>query len=98
LYWQATQPVTQDYNSFVHLLDATGEKVAQLDWTPGDAIGQLPTSQWPTGVTLADTQQLPLPPFLPPGAYTLIAGLYNWQSGERLGDAVELGVIEVDNN
>ena len=39
LYWQATQKVTQDYNSFVHLLDATGEKVAQLDWTPGDAIG-----------------------------------------------------------
>ncbi len=98
LYWQATQPVTHDYNSFVHLLDANGDKVAQLDWTPGDAISQLPTSQWPTGVTLADTQQLPLPPDLPPGAYTLIGGLYDWQSGERLGDAVELGVIEVDDN
>jgi uncharacterized membrane protein len=95
LLWRALQPVTRDYNAFVHLLDANGNRVAQVDWAPGDAISRLPTSQWPVGVTLADTQQLPLPPDLPPGVYTLIAGLYDWQSGERLGDAVEVGVIEV---
>ncbi len=54
--------------------------------------------QLEAGVTLADTQQLTLPPDLPPGVYTLIAGLYDWQSGERLGDVVELGVIEVGND
>jgi hypothetical protein len=95
LSWRATRPVAQDYNAFVHLLDANGAKVAQLDWTPGDAVSQLPTSQWPLGVTLADAQQLPLPPDLPPGVYTLIGGLYDWQRGERLGDAVDLGDIEV---
>jgi hypothetical protein len=95
LLWRALQPVARDYNAFVHLLDANGNRVAQVDWPPGDAISRLPTSQWPVGVTLADTQQLLLPPDLPPGVYTLIAGLYDWQSGERLGDAVEVGVIEV---
>ena len=95
LLWRALQPVTRDYNAFVHLLDANGNRVAQVDWPPGDAISRLPTSQWPMGVTLADTQQLPLPSDLPPGVYTLIAGLYDWQSGERVGDAVDLGDIEV---
>lgn len=98
LYWRTQQPLPHDYNSFVHLLDAAGNKVAQLDWTPHDAVSMLPTSQWPVGVTLADTQQLPLPD-LAPGAYTLVGGLYDWQSGERLsGAAVELGAVAVKPN
>ena len=104
MFWQSTEPLAQDFNSFVHLVDANGEKVAQLDWAPGDAISKLPTSRWPTGVRLADTQQLVLPPDLAPGRYTLIAGLYDWQSGARLpvtgaaslpGAAVQLGVLQV---
>jgi hypothetical protein len=104
LFWQAVTPVQGDYNSFVHLLDAAGNKVAQLDWTPYDAISQLPTSTWPGGWQVQDTQQLALPPELPPGTYTLIAGLYDWQSGARLpatgqdavpGDVATVGKIVV---
>ena len=45
-----------------------------------------------------------LPATLPPGEYKVIAGLYNWQSGERLpvrgkaaraDGAVQLGTIQI---
>jgi len=47
---------------------------------------------------------LDLPLTLPPGEYTLIAGLYDWQSGERLSatgasartdGAAKLGTIQI---
>ena len=44
LHWQVEQAVGQDYQAFVHLLNEQGEKVAQLDWTPHDAVSKLPTS------------------------------------------------------
>jgi hypothetical protein len=105
LFWQARAPVDFDYNAFAHLLDAEGNKVAQLDWQPHDAMGVLPASTWPVGWRATDTQRLPLPPDLPAGEYTLLVGLYNWQSNERLpaqgervsgGDAVELGPVRIE--
>jgi hypothetical protein len=51
-----------------------------------------------------DLMTLDLPVTLPPGDYTLIAGLYDWQSGERLpasgaaarpDGAAQLGTIRI---
>ena len=105
LHWQARAAVDFDYSAFAHLLDAEGNKVAQLDWQPHDRFGVLPTSAWPLGWPVVDAQQLSLPPDLPAGDYTLLVGFYNWQSGERLpaqgervsgGDVVELGPLRIE--
>jgi hypothetical protein len=105
LHWRADAPVDFDYTAFAHLLDAQGNKVAQLDWQPHDRMGVLPTSAWPQGWLATDTQTLPLPAGLPPGGYTLLVGLYNWQNGSRLpaqgegvigGDAVGLGPVRIE--
>lgn len=105
LFWRATAPLTTDNSVFVHLLDAAGNKVAQLDWTPHDTIGKLPTSSWPADWPVADRRLLPLPPELAPGDYTLIAGLYDWQTGMRLpatggnagaADVAVLGSIRIE--
>jgi hypothetical protein len=105
LHWQASAPVDFDYSAFAHLLDAQGNKVAQLDWQPHDRMGILPTSAWPQGWPVTDTQVLPLPADLAPGDYTLLVGFYNWQNGSRLptfgrgvigGDAVGLGPVRVE--
>ena len=105
LHWQASAPVDFDYTAFAHLLDAQGNKVAQLDWQPHDRMGVLPTSAWPRGWPVIDAQRLLLPADLPPGDYTLLVGLYNWQSGERLpaqgervvdGNAVQLGPFRIE--
>ncbi|MFN8490305.1 MAG: DUF2079 domain-containing protein [Caldilineaceae bacterium] len=96
LYWRATQPPTLDYSVFAHLLDANGNKVAQLDGQPHNAFGRLPATNWLVNQPVVDTQTLTLPTTLTPGDYRLIAGLYNWQNGQRLpvsGASVEPGDV-----
>jgi uncharacterized membrane protein len=103
LYWQAEAPITVDLTTFVHLLDANGQVVAQLDWTPQDRLGYLPTTAWQPLRTVADRQTLSLPAELPPGQYRLIVGWYYPVTGDRLpltasdrsetGDVTELSMI-----
>jgi hypothetical protein len=69
---------------FVHLLDAGGNKVAQADGQVTDAFGSLPVAGWGQGAPVDDLVTLALPAELPPGDYTVVAGWYDWQSGERL--------------
>lgn len=107
LTWQAAATPETDFSVFAHLLDGAGEKVAQLDWQPHDAWGPRPMTTWLSGETLADTQTLTLPATLPAGEYTLIVGVYDWQTGARLpvqgtnagpGDVVQVGVVHIEAN
>ena len=82
LYWQATEPVTADLSIFVHLLTPSGDLVWQDDGAA--AHGTRPTWSWAVRETIADPHTLHLPADLPEGDYLLTAGLYDWQTGERL--------------
>ena len=66
----------ETYSVALHVLDASGEMVAQTDYgLPGeDFLCGQPT------ITLGD---------LPAGEYTLAVIVYNWQTGERLTGALE---------
>lgn len=97
LHWQVKQAVKADYYVFVHLLDADGNRVAQSDGQP--ALWTRPTSSWLPGDHILDHHALRLPTTLRPGNYTLIAGLYLPENGERLlsesGEAfVYLGSVQ----
>jgi hypothetical protein len=100
LRWESLQPVTQDYHVFVHLLDRRGEKVAQRDGRPVQWLR--PTTTWQPGESIIDRYGIPLPADLPTGPYTIVVGLYDPVTGQRLpvsagpGDfAIELGPIQV---
>jgi hypothetical protein len=81
LYWRAARQLDIDYQVFVHLLDASGTLVAQSDkLNPGE----FPTHRWPLDKYVPDAHQLTLPPDLPPGDYTLAAGLWVQGEGWRL--------------
>jgi hypothetical protein len=82
LYWQATEPVTDDLSIFVHLLDPTGGLIWQDDGAA--AHNARPTWSWTSGEVIADPHTITLPPDLPEGDYLLVTGLYDWQTGERL--------------
>jgi hypothetical protein len=82
LQWETRQPLTENYHVFVHLIDAGGSPVAQSDSQP--ALWARPTSSWTPGETIEDRHALLMPTDLPPGDYTLVAGLYLPKSGERL--------------
>lgn len=103
LHWQALSPIPQNYNVFVHLVNAEGQLITQHDGEPWWEL-PLPTSTWQPGETLRDRHVLALPPDLPPGTYRLQVGVYYWENLERLpvlengvpvNNFVELGNLEL---
>ncbi len=94
LYWQTDAPPGQDWVTFVHLVNAAGEKVAQTDETP---VGPFYTpAAWAAGLLLADQYELLLPADLPPGQYRLLFGAYqeagrlDWADGQDAHTLAEI--------
>ncbi|UCG23814.1 MAG: hypothetical protein JSW55_17020, partial [Chloroflexota bacterium] len=94
LTWGLNNIVDEDYQLFVHLRDSvSGEVAAQADGPPLD--GWFPTSWWVEGEVVVDERTFEVPADLPAGSYDLIVGLYDLKTLEQLGDAYDLGNIEV---
>ncbi|HEY1408446.1 MAG TPA: hypothetical protein VF434_05855, partial [Promineifilum sp.] len=103
LYWKARRPLDIDYQVFVHVLDEQGNAVAQSDkLNPGE----FPTRRWPTDKYVPDRHRLAIPEDLPPGNYTVAAGLWvqseGWRlpvldgNGQQIGDRVSLFTLKVE--
>ncbi|MBN1488066.1 MAG: hypothetical protein JW981_10520 [Anaerolineae bacterium] len=90
LHWQALAPPGDNYVVFVHLLDSSGQLVANHDAPP--MAGRYPTTAWLPGEMLPDVHTLQLAPQLPPGDYDLYVGMYQWPSVERLPVYDQTGV------
>ncbi len=80
--WDVRTAPASDYLAFVHLIDAAGRRVAQIDVAPAGAAAG-PTSTWQPGQQLAVPLPLELPDELPDGQYRIVMGLYDPRSGER---------------
>jgi len=78
LFWKALTAPESDYTAFVHVVDAAGTIVAQIDSQP--LGGQYPTSIWTAGERIEDPQDLTVKP----GTYQVLVGLYLLDTGERL--------------
>jgi len=74
LYWQTRDLVPRDYTAFAQLLDAEGRWVAGDDHPLGG--DRYPSSWWVPGETYVQYHTLTLGEDVPPGQYTVIAGLY----------------------
>lgn len=104
LYWQASADMDVDYTVFTHMVDDGNNIVAQHDSQPDG--GSYPTSRWLEGEVVEDEHiLLPMAGYRP-GEFTLLAGMYDWRSGERLPaydekgmalpqDRIELASIQV---
>ena len=82
LYWQPLTNLPIDYTYFLHLIDASGQTVAQRD-TPLRAA-DYPTSHWRPYELAIDIADLPIPAQLAPGNYRLALGIYRMDTFERL--------------
>jgi hypothetical protein len=92
LHWQPIARLGADYTTFVHLVNANGDKIAQNDHRPGGAY--YPTSLWKPGETLVDRHTLVLPADLGPAPYTIIVGMYDSAAGmQHLGEPQQVGVV-----
>ena len=95
LYWQALAAPSRDYTVFVHLVDPTGNIVAQADGPP--LAGAYPTGLWTPPEQLADRRELTLPATLAPGVYRLHVGLYLRENGQRLAVVDDAGQPVADH-
>jgi hypothetical protein len=60
LYWQARQPLDQDYGIFVRFFDDSGEPIGQQDKPADDLeVLHMTTSEWEVGQTVRDVFVLP---------------------------------------
>lgn len=81
LHWR-TAPAPLDYTIFVHLVDESGNTVAQGDGPPRH--GFWPTSRWRQDEAIRSTHIVTPPAELPPGPYRLMTGMYDPADGVRL--------------
>ena len=79
LFWRAIDSPETDYTTFVHVVDAGGEIVAQSDAQP--LSGRYPTSIWSPGEMIVDQLAIEA---IPPGEYQIHVGWYQWDTLERL--------------
>ncbi len=99
-WWLREKPADLRFHQFyLHLLDDAGQTVAQVD------ANGYPVEQWRAGDLVLSRFPLTLPADLPPGDYTLRAGLYTLPDltplpvlsveGEPIDDGVTLGKLSV---
>ena len=97
LFWQSDGLISADNHVFVHVLDESGELVAQHDGVP--ASGKRPTWGWQEEEVISDEHVIRFPEGLTAGRYTLSAGMYDYGTKARLqatrpnGTAVTAGRI-----
>jgi hypothetical protein len=94
LYWQASTPVAEDYQVFIHLVGEDSQRWAQKDGPP--LLGARPTSSWQPGEQLIDRRGLLLPSDMPSGSYHLRVGLYRLSDGSRLLTAEGADSLDLD--
>ena len=76
LYWQASQPLDQDYGTFVRFFDDNGEPISQQDKPADDLeVLHMTTSEWEVGQTVRDVFALP------EGAARIEIGMYRPEGG-----------------
>ncbi len=82
LLWHAYGETEARYKTFVHLVDASDNRVTGVDSSPVN--GARPTSGWMQGEYIIDARQLQIPKDLASGTYTIKTGLYNERNLQRL--------------
>jgi hypothetical protein len=94
LVWRPQQSLPIDYKLFVHIADDSGRPVTQWDGYP--CLNTARTSQWPVGKAVRDHVLMRIPGDMPSGTYSLLAGLYDGTTGERLGgQAIQVATITI---
>lgn len=82
LIWRADSTPLVGYTVFLQLIDAQGQLIAQSDSVPAQATR--PTTGWRPGEYIVDAHTLQFNDLAAPGGATLIAGVYDSRTGQRV--------------
>jgi hypothetical protein len=95
LWWHGLQVPDRDITLFAHLLDASGQLVAQADGYPLQGLS--PPARWLPGEQVHDIRYFTLPGDRALEQLTLLVGWYDTNTGDRL-TAFDLHGQPVPNN
>jgi hypothetical protein len=87
LYWQLTEPIYQECDTFVHLLGSSfNPDTGNPLWGQQDkqTPGEFAVTQWTSGKLYRDTYSFLVAPHTPPGEYQLEIGWWQPATGRRL--------------
>ena len=76
-----------DYTAFVHLLGPNNPATGGPLWAQDDSEPcrrSYRTSAWGPGEIVIDRYAMTIPPEAPAGEYSIVMGLYEWQTLQRL--------------
>jgi hypothetical protein len=82
LYWRAAKTPTQNYHSYIHLIDSAGNAIYHSDQLPGPWFR--PPKGWDTYYLQRDTHVLEIPSDAPGGLYWPSVGLYEIRQMNRM--------------
>lgn len=82
LYWHNTAKLATNYTVFMQLLDQQG--VLAWGWDNPPCRRTCPTESWQPGEYIRDEYTLPLGALTPSGTYTVVTGMYDPATGQRL--------------
>jgi hypothetical protein len=82
LYWRAVKTPTENYHSYIHLLDSAGNAIYQSDQLPGPWFR--PPKGWDAYYLQEDTHRLEIPASAPGGLYWPTVGLYELRRMDRM--------------
>jgi hypothetical protein len=101
IYWRALSETSTSYTVFIHVVGPDGIIRGQWDSVPG--AGALPTTGWVTGEVVSDQYVVPMAPNAPSWQYTILVGMYDPWTGQRLlvegpsaRDSISLGMMKVE--
>jgi hypothetical protein len=86
LYWRPSTQTQQPFKVFVQLIGSINPATGTPLWSQDDQFpqnGRISTTKWRAGALYRDVFSLPLDG-VASGEYSLIVGLYNAQTGERI--------------
>jgi hypothetical protein len=99
LYWRSLGETSISYAIFIHVVGPDGSIRGQWDSIPG--AGTLPTTGWVSGEVITDHFEVPMSPDAPPWQYTILVGMYDPKTGDRLPvkgaqqrDEIVLGMLK----
>lgn len=102
LIWQVCEPVMDSFVVFTHVVDSSGDLVAQYDYVPGEGV--IPMNGWEPDQDVEERIAILLPAGLLPGSYEIRIGLYFPPEGPRLrvtaggvaSDYVVAGIVTIE--
>ncbi len=104
LFWETAVSLSQRYKIFLHLVDTSGQPIAQRDSEPGGGLNL--TTIWQPNEVISDNHGLLIPTNTPPGQYRVLLGLYDITdptirlpiiTNEGVQDAITLAIFELRN-